>query len=131
MKEQLLPSLWLIGLTVATGVLGQTVLKLGVSGSESGSLDISRPIALILFIMRSPLVLLGLLLYGLGALAWIVVLSRLDLSYAYPFVALNFVLIPLISRLVFSETIPGLRWLGIAAICVGIFLIARSAAIGG
>jgi drug/metabolite transporter (DMT)-like permease len=88
------------------------------------------PLSLILLILRSPLVLLGLGLYGIGALAWIVVLSRLDLSLAYPFLALNFVLIPLVSQFVFAETIPVARWMGIAVICVGILLVARSAAQG-
>jgi drug/metabolite transporter (DMT)-like permease len=73
------------------------------------------------------LVLAGLALYGLGALAWIVVLSRLDLNVAYPFLALNFVLITIISRVVLSETVPELRWVGIAFICLGILLVARSA----
>jgi multidrug transporter EmrE-like cation transporter len=54
-------------------------------------------------------------------------LTRLDLSLAYPFLALNFVLIAIVSRLFLGETIPGLRWAGIAVICSGILLIARSA----
>ena len=65
---------------------------------------------------------------GVGALAWIVVLSRWDLSYAYPFLALNFVLIALVSRLVLGESIPLIRWAGIAFICAGIVLISRSGA---
>jgi len=108
-------------------VLGQTVIKLGVSGPAREDLFFTRPVSLILFIAQNPKVLLGLLFYGLGSLAWIVVLSRLELSYAYPFVAINFILIAFISRLVFSETISGLRWLGIASICIGILLVAYSA----
>jgi drug/metabolite transporter (DMT)-like permease len=71
-------------------------------------------------------VLGGLLLYALGALAWIAVLRRMDLSYAYPFLALNFVLIALVSQFVLGETVPWIRWAGIAAIVAGILLIANS-----
>ena len=63
---------------------------------------------------------------AMGALAWISVLSRLDLSLAYPFLALNFVLITLISRVFLGETVPTLRWLGILVIVGGILLVARS-----
>ena len=68
----------------------------------------------------------GLFLYALGAIAWIAVLRRMDLSYAYPFLALNFVLIALVGQVVLGETMPWIRWVGIAAICVGILLIANS-----
>jgi drug/metabolite transporter (DMT)-like permease len=124
MTEQLAQSWWLILLSVSSGVAGQTAIKLGVSGP--GASEASSGIASLLgMIMQSPLVLLGLVFYGVGALSWIAVLSRMDLSYAYPFLALNFVLITLVSRFFLGETVPPVRWLGIAVICVGILLVAR------
>jgi drug/metabolite transporter (DMT)-like permease len=124
-REKLMQYWWLILLSVATGVAGQTVLKLGVS--QPGALDATANLfSLVGLIVRSPLVLLGLLLYGIGALAWIAVLARLDLSMAYPFLALNFVLITLVSRLVLGEHVPAMRWLGILVIVSGILLVARS-----
>ena len=89
---------WLILFSVTTGVAGQTVMKMGVSGPGAAEAS-TNIVSLVLLILRSPLVLSGLFLYAMGALAWISVLSRLDLSLAYPFLALNFVLITLISRL--------------------------------
>ncbi len=125
-KEQLLQSWWLIAISIAAGVAGQTSIKLGLTGS-SGSAPIAGLLSVIMLILTSPLVLFGLILYGLGALTWIAVLSRLNLSYAYPFLALNFVLIALVSWLVLGEAIPMTRWLGIGCICVGILIAARSA----
>ncbi|HBY94942.1 MAG: hypothetical protein M5U01_18880 [Ardenticatenaceae bacterium] len=127
MSQQLWPTLGLIGLSVITGVAGQTVLKLGVASSGPRGVAVD-PVAIVTLILRSPLVLFGFLLYGVGALAWVVVLSRLDLSYAYPFLALNFVLVAIVSQVVLSESVPMVRWLGIGCICVGILLVARSAA---
>jgi drug/metabolite transporter (DMT)-like permease len=69
---------------------------------------------------------LGLVLYGVGALAWIAVLARIDLSIAYPFLALNFVLVTLSSQFLLGENVPLLRWLGVLVICGGIILVARS-----
>jgi multidrug transporter EmrE-like cation transporter len=65
-------------------------------------------------------------MYGLSAFLWLVVLSRLDLSYAYPFLALNLVLITLVSWIVLGEMIPTLRWLGLGLICLGVVVVARS-----
>lgn len=130
MSADLLPTLTLICLSVLTSVAGQTTIKLGVSRPDAPGLSAGDPLALVNTIVQSPLVMLGLILYGVGALAWIVVLSRMDLSFAYPFVALNFILITVISKYALSETVPTLRWVGIAFIFVGIILIARSAAAG-
>jgi multidrug transporter EmrE-like cation transporter len=125
MNQQVVESLWLILLSAISGVAGQTVIKLGVS--RPGAAEATAGLfSLIAMIFRSPLILLGLMLYGVGALAWIAVLSRLDLSLAYPFLALNFVLVALVSRIFLGESIPSLRWLGIMVICVGILLVARS-----
>jgi drug/metabolite transporter (DMT)-like permease len=127
--EQLLPTLWLIGISIASGVGGQTAIKIGVKNVAASGLVLD-PIGIFALILRAPLIVLGLALYALGALAWIVVLSRLDLSYAYPFLALNFVLIALVSWLLLGESMPGLRWAGIGCICIGILLVARSGVTG-
>lgn len=129
MNQQLLPSLGLIAISVITGVIGQTVIKMGVS-KPGVSEGVSGMTALIRMILRSPLVLLGLMLYGIGALSWIGALTQMDLSVAYPFLALNFVLVALSSRIFLGEHIPWLRYAGIAVICAGILLVARSA-VGG
>ncbi len=125
MKQQVMQYGWLILLSVSSGVAGQTALKLGMN--QPGASDAASGLfSLIALILRSPLVLLGLILYGAGALAWIAVLAHLDLGLAYPFLALNFVLVALVSRFVLGETIPLVRWVGIAVICAGILLIARN-----
>jgi drug/metabolite transporter (DMT)-like permease len=128
-SEQLLPTLWLIGVSIVSGVGGQTAIKLGVRAVAASGLNFDL-MGIFALILRAPLIILGLALYALGALAWIVVLSRLDLSYAYPFLALNFVLVALVSWLLLGESIPALRWLGIGCICIGILLVARSGEAG-
>lgn len=125
MNQQVIASLGLIGLSIITGVVGQTAIKMGVS--RPGTAENADGLAgLIKMIAGSPLVLLGLFLYGLGALSWIAALTRLDLSVAYPFLALNFVLVALSSWLILGERVPLLRWLGILVICGGILLVAAS-----
>ncbi|MCB0123355.1 MAG: hypothetical protein KDE58_13965 [Caldilineaceae bacterium] len=126
MVRQMMTYWWLIALSISTGVAGQTAIKLGVSQPSTEG-TASSLFALVNLILTSPWVLLGLTLYGIGAVAWIAVLARLDLSLAYPLLALNFVLITLSSRLILGETVPTMRWIGMFVICVGIIIVARSA----
>lgn len=124
MLEQLQHTWWLILLSVTSSVAGQTVIKLGTN--VSGQRDAASPIELILTILQSPLILLGLICYAVGALAWIAVLQRMDLGYAYPFLALNFILITLVSGLLLGEPVPLMRWAGILLIAAGILVVART-----
>lgn len=125
MDPTLASALLLILLSTAFGVAGQTALKLGVS--QPGVAETATGVfSIIGLIFKSPLVMLGLVFYAAGALAWIAVLARLDLSVAYPFLALNFVLVTLSGRFLLGETVPPLRWLGILVIIAGILLVARS-----
>ncbi len=126
MLTQLSQTWWLIGLSISAGVLGQTTIKFGVN-QPTNSGAAGGPLALVMTILTSPLILMGIGFYGLGALAWIAVLARMDLSYAYPFLALNFVLITIVSHLFLGESIPFSRWIGVIIICSGIIVIARSA----
>jgi drug/metabolite transporter (DMT)-like permease len=68
----------------------------------------------------------GFFLYGLSAVCWLWVLSRTQLSYAYPILALSFPIVVGLSAFFFSETISPLRWVGVGAIVVGVSLIART-----
>lgn len=60
------------------------------------------------------------------ALVWIVALSKSELSWLYPFMALSYVLVALFSWLLFNEGVTALRWAGIAFICLGVILVAKS-----
>jgi drug/metabolite transporter (DMT)-like permease len=73
-----------------------------------------------------PLVWLGLVLFGLSAIVWLVVLSRASLSFAYPFASITYVLILVFDHFVLDEPVPALRWFGVAAIALGIFLVSRT-----
>lgn len=125
MTTQLGSSLLLILVSTLFGVAGQTSIKLGLSKPGVAE-SATGVVALVGLIFKSPLVMLGLTFYALGALAWIAVLSKLDLSVAYPFLALNFVFVTVASRFILGETVPPLRWLGILVIITGILLVAKS-----
>ena len=68
----------------------------------------------------------GLVLFGLSAVVWLVVLSRASLSFAYPFASLTYVMILLFDRFVLDESVRGMRWAGVALIIAGIVLVSRT-----
>ncbi|MEX0755752.1 MAG: hypothetical protein WEA54_07200 [Actinomycetota bacterium] len=77
-------------------------------------------------VVTTPAVWIGLFLFGISAVVWLAVLSRASLSFAYPFAALTYVLILLFDRFVLAQDVAALRWAGVAAIALGIFLVAQT-----
>lgn len=75
--------------------------------------------------LRSPWLWLALASLGLGLLVWLLVLQRLEVGIAYPMLSLNFVLITLVARFVFHETIDRRHWLGVALVIGGVVLLGQ------
>jgi multidrug transporter EmrE-like cation transporter len=68
----------------------------------------------------------GFIFYGLSAVCWLWVLSRAQLSYAYPVLSLSFPIVVALSAVLFGETISLLKWAGVAVIVLGVSLLART-----
>jgi multidrug transporter EmrE-like cation transporter len=107
--------------SVSLGAAGQLCLKYGVTLLGEGA----SPLAVIKGIF-TPFVFGGFVFYGLSSLIYLNVLSKLDLSYAYPFVALSFVMVTVLSWYLLNETLPLLRLIGLALILAGVFTVAAS-----
>lgn len=75
----------------------------------------------------SPLVWLGLFLYGASAVLWLWVLSRLDVSLAYPLVSLGFVVTMLLGVLWLGEPFSWVRVAGCTLIVIGVSVLAMDA----
>jgi multidrug transporter EmrE-like cation transporter len=110
-------------LTLKYGV--DRVTKHGPSGEVSG-IVLSEPVGSAVRVAKEPFIWLGLALFGISAAVWIVVLSRTQLSFAYPFAALTYVIILLFDRIFLKVPQPALRWAGVFLIVSGIFLISRT-----
>lgn len=68
----------------------------------------------------------GLALNGFAAISWLLALSHLELSYVFPYLSLNYILIPIGAYFLFKEELSTRKFIGIGIICCGIFLIALS-----
>ncbi len=120
----MIKSLLLVFLTSLTGVIAQLSLKFGMNKiGRIGSDIINSPLATIWKIFSSPFILVAIPMYAGTFVIWTVVLSRLQLSLAYPLLAVNFVMIPLASILLLNEFVSPLQWLGISMIVVGVTLV--------
>ena len=118
-----------IMISVILAALAQLTLKHGMTQvTHHGDLplDLKAPVASVRRVASNLSVILGLVIFVLSAAAWLVVLSRVSLSFAYPFVSLTYVLILLFDRLVLHEGVSALRWGGVALIIGGILLISRT-----
>lgn len=113
-------------ISIALSVAAQFSFKAGMSGAEIKAVILQPLGARSLFvILTDQYVFLGFLLYGLGAIAWLGVLSKWDVSKAYPLVGLGFVFTVGIGFMV-GEGVALIRVAGVALICAGVFLVARS-----
>jgi drug/metabolite transporter (DMT)-like permease len=120
-------SLSLILMSVVCGVAGQITLKMGMTTvGHIGAESMGQPLSVVLRVLTNPMVLVGLGLYVLGAVFWLTVLSRVPLSFAYPILALSYAFTPILAWLLLGESVPSVRWLGIATICAGVVLVSRS-----
>jgi len=68
----------------------------------------------------------GFFIYGLSSLSWLWVLSRTQLSFAYPVLALTFPIVVALSTFFFGETVSPVRWAGVGVIVIGVSLLART-----
>jgi drug/metabolite transporter (DMT)-like permease len=118
----------MILLSVGLAAIAQLALKHGMNrvNDDLAPAAFSLNGASFRAVAAEPFVWAGLALFGLSALVWLVVLSRASLSFAYPFAALTYVLILLFDRFALDESVPALRWGGVACIAAGIFLVSRT-----
>lgn len=116
----------LILLDVLLNVTGQLSLKYGMAKIGNFSLSMSTLPPIFLKAATNLHVLFGLFCYGLGFMVWLVVLSKAEVSYAYPLISLGYVFTAILARAMFGEAVGATRLAGICVTCLGVLLIARS-----
>lgn len=117
----------LILISVTCSAAAQILLKKGMSSASSRSAveDFDSPMHLLRILME-PWVMGGLSLYGLGAIVWLFALARVDVSFAYPFVGLGFLLVMVFGFVVFDDSLGPMRILGTLLVVSGVVLISRT-----
>ena len=117
----------LVLFSVALSAFAQILLKAGMSsGPVQKALASSSGIEALLIVALTPAVFLGLLTFGFSAMVWLIVLSRIDVSYAYPCMALGIVATVLAGHLMLGEPLTAARIAGVAMIVAGVGVVAFS-----
>ena len=71
-------------------------------------------------------VLSGLLCYVISVAVWLLVLSRVEVSFAYPLLSVGYIVNAVAGYYLFQENLSVTRITGILIICVGVFFVTRS-----
>lgn len=110
---------------VLLNTVGQIVMKAGATSLASINFSLSNLSQVFLTILKSPLMMGALALYGLSAVVWIMALSKMDLSQAYPMTSIGYILTALIGVMAFGEVITLNRLVGLGLILIGVLVLAR------
>ncbi len=113
-------------ISVLFSTVGQLLLKGGMNSMGEVTLSFGQFFQTLWRMIINPGVFFGLLIYGVGTIFWLAALSRAELSYAYPFASLSYVIMLAASWMMFDEKITLARIIGTVLICVGVLVIYRN-----
>jgi multidrug transporter EmrE-like cation transporter len=113
--------------TVLTNAAAQIMLKQGMMSLGPLGVTPDTIIQRVFQIIFNPWVFIGLTTFVISMASHLFVLSKVDLSFAYPFLSLAYVVVAVVAWLVFKEDLGAYKIMGILLICAGTLLIAQSA----
>jgi len=112
-------------LTILFTVYGQIVIKWQVQLAGSFPQDNIEKLQYLTKLLLNPWVISGFACAFLAALSWMAAMTKFDLSYAYPFMSLAFVLVLILSNIFFKEPITIAKSIGMGFIVLGIIFGSR------
>lgn len=115
-------SIGIILFSVFLGAIGQLTFKAALN--DIG--ELKPGVGMIVDILTSPLLLLGLAIFGSSAFVWLLALMKADLSFAYPFLSLTYIAVLIGGALLFDEKITLVRIIGVTTIIGGLVVISQS-----
>ena len=116
----------LILLAVVLNTGAQVVLKTGLQNIGHFEFTVGNAVPVFLKMIVSPYIISGISFYVFSLVVWLMTLSRVEVSFAYPMSALGYVLTATVGYFLFNENVTLTRIIGIVVIMVGVCLVARS-----
>lgn len=109
--------------TILFTVYGQLILKWKINQMVAFSTGYSNKIIFLANVLLQPSILSGLASAFIASLCWMMAMTKLNLSTAYPFMSVSFVAVIIVSNFLFNEPIGLLKIIGVAFIVGGICMI--------
>ncbi|MCP4574897.1 MAG: EamA family transporter [Deltaproteobacteria bacterium] len=117
----------LILLGVLLNATAQLCLKQGMRQVGHFAFSLSNLAPIGFKVALNPFVFAGLVCYVVSVVVWLLALSRVEVSYAYPLLSVGYIVTAFAGQLFFGEALGPMRWAGILVICLGVYLVTRSA----
>lgn len=116
----------LILLAVIINVAAQLALKAGMNRIGEFNFSWANVAPIAWQVATNPFIIAGLALYVVAVIVWLLVLSRTEVSIAYPLMSLGYILNAIAAYYIFGEDLSIIRIVGIFVIMAGVYLIART-----
>jgi len=117
-------SLLLTGVLLNAGA--QLLLKAGTNRIGEFAFSLENIVPIGMRVATSPPILAGLACYGVSVIVWILALSRVPVSVAYPLLSIGYIVNAVAAWYLFGESLGAQKLVGIAFIVAGVWLVARS-----
>jgi multidrug transporter EmrE-like cation transporter len=111
---------------VLLNAFAQIALKQGMRGIGFFSFSLENIFPILSRVSLNPFVITGLSCYVLSVIVWLMVLSRVEVSFAYPLLSIGYIVTAFAGYFFFGENMGYIRWAGILIICLGVYLITKT-----
>ncbi len=112
--------------SVAFGAVGQLTLKAGMNSIVTSYGKLQLSVDTFIHMATNPLLIVGIAIFGISTLLWLFALAKADLSFAYPFLSLTYLVVLIGGAFLFGDKVTLSRVLGFAVIIAGVWIVARS-----
>jgi len=116
----------LILLGVLLNAAAQILLKMGTTQIGHFDFSLANILPIGLKVMGNPPIITGLFAYVISVVVWLLVLSRVQVSYAYPMLSIGYIVNAIAAYYLFGESLSMMRISGILVIIGGVYLISQS-----
>lgn len=111
--------------TIIFTVYGQLILKWRIVSFGPMPIDTADKLKFLIYLLFDPAIFSGFVAAFLASLAWMAAMTKFDLSHAYPFMSLNFVVVLLLSGWLLNESMTYQKILGVILVVLGTLVAAR------
>ncbi|MDA3790410.1 MAG: EamA family transporter [Desulfobacula sp.] len=116
----------LIVFGVLLNALAQIALKQGMRVIGTFSFSVENILPILIKVSVNPFIIAGLACYAVSVIVWLMVLSRVEVSFAYPLLSIGYIVTAFAGYLFFNENMGYVRWTGVLIICLGVYLITKT-----